>query len=81
MAQKPHKPRTNRYKNENGKGATALAVFVVLVLTILVGGYYFFAWQQKQEPVVRLQQQAPLVTAPVLPSPPVPPVSDVPALI
>lgn len=81
MAQKPYKPRTNRYKKQNGKGATALAVFVVLVLTILVGGYYFFAWQQKQEPVVRLQQQAPLVTAPVLPPPSVPPVSDVPASI
>jgi hypothetical protein len=74
MAQKPHQPRTNRYEKRNGKGTTALAVFLVLVLALLVGGYYFFAWQQ-QEALFRLQQHP---TAPVAPSTVVPPVAVLP---
>ena len=69
MAQKPRQPRNNRYKKQNGKGLTALAVFLVLLLTVLVGGYYFFTWQQ-QEALFRPQRQ----TAPAAPSvPPSPP--------
>lgn len=66
MAQKYRQPRLNRYKKQNGKGATALAVFLAVVLLLLVGGYYFFAWQQKPVPVVRLQQ--PKVPAAVPPA-------------
>lgn len=55
MPQKPRQPRTNRYKQQNGKGATALAVFLVLLLFVLVGSYYFLSWQQKEPPVVKLQ--------------------------
>ena len=59
----------NRYKKENGKGATALAVFIALILLLLLGGYYFLAWQQKPAPVVRLQQLA----RPVVPAAPAQP--------
>lgn len=79
MAQKPRQPRTNRYKKQNGKGATALAVFLVLVLLLLVGGYYFFAWQQKQTPVVVLQKPQPVTVAPTQPPAPpngIPPVKE-----
>ncbi len=40
----------NRYKKENGKGATALAVFLTVALLLMVGGYYFFGWHQRQSP-------------------------------
>jgi uncharacterized protein len=73
MAQKPRQPRTNRYKKQNGKGLTALAVFLVLLLALLVGGYYFFAWQQQEE-VFKPQQHA----APAIPHV-APPASPVPA--
>ena len=69
MAQKPRQPRTNRYKKQNGKGITALAVFIVLVLVLLVGGYYFFAWQQQEERFRPQQQSVP--GAPVVKPPPV----------
>jgi len=77
MAQKPRQPRTNRYKQQNGKGTTALAVFLVLVLVLLVGGYYFFAWQQRQEPVVRLQPPT-VTSAPPIAAVPAPPTVAVP---
>lgn len=73
MAQKLRQPRTNRYKRQNGKGATALAVFLVLVLLLLVGSYYFLAWQQKQPPVVKLQPAGATVPRPVPASPPATP--------
>lgn len=69
MAQKPRQPRTNRYKKQNGKGLIALAVFLVLILALLVGGYYFFAWQQ-QEALFKPQQPA----APAAPAANPPPV-------
>lgn len=81
MAQKSRQPKSNRYKKQNGKGATALAVFLALVCIFLVGGYYFFAWQQKQAPVVRLQQQtAPVAAAPAPVSPPAMPAANVPSV-
>ena len=55
MVQKSRQTRVNRYKKQNGKGGTALAVFLVLVLMLMVGSYYFLAWQRQQSPVVNLQ--------------------------
>ena len=74
MAQKPRQPRTNRYKQQNGKGTTALAVFLVLLLALVVGGYYFFAWQGQEE-LFRPQQQA----TPAAPVAKPPAASSVPA--
>ena len=65
--QKSRPPHSNRYRKQDGKGATALAVFVALILVLLLGGYYFLAWQQRPAPVVRLQQPA-TPAAPSLPT-------------
>ncbi len=44
MSVRSGKSKTNRYK-KSGKGATTLAVFLVAVMIMLVGAYYFFSWQ------------------------------------
>lgn len=75
MAQKPRQPRTNRYKKQNGKGGlTALAVFIVLVLALMVGGYYFLSWQQQETLFKPQKTPVPSVSVfkALLPAPPVP---------
>ena len=61
MARKTGKASSNRYK-KGGKGAMALAAFLVAIMLVLVGAYYFFAWHS--EPVGPAVKPQPLTTTP-----------------
>ena len=47
MSLKQSSPRANRFK-KNGKGGFVLAVFLVLICLLMVGGYLLHFYQQKQ---------------------------------
>lgn len=47
MARRQSTPRANRYK-KNGKGGFALAVFLVFVCALMVGGYLLHYYQQQR---------------------------------
>lgn len=61
MALRSARPRPNRYK-KNGKGGFALAVFVVLLCLLAVGGFLFKQFQSRQGKAVR-QSTAPASAA------------------